>query len=194
MAILLNNPSNFRRQFGTLLTAEQYHRPLPNVATFPFKPPLQCTMESSNHGKVFIDSLVMALSEQLANNKNKDVSDMEDFDNDRSQSTMDSVEDPSLMNIYGHPIPTLLLHMKRTPNPHNEAQSSLLLPDNASLVTATGMATQIIIQLHITQEPTPVSTAEGDPIIPKTRSLAHHELEENRVVFVLFDIETSGEY
>ena len=32
------------------------------------------------------------------------------------------------------------------------------------------------------------------PTIPKTRSLAHHKFEANRVVFVSFDIETGGEY
>lgn len=41
--------------------------------------------------------------------------------------------------------------------------------------------------------PTNPNTAE-DPSIPKGRSIAHHEINKNKLVFVSFDIETGGEY
>ena len=44
------------------------------------------------------------------------------------------------------------------------------------------------------QGPNSLPTIEDDPTIPKTRSLAHHQFMDHKVVFVSFDIETGGEF
>ena len=50
------------------------------------------------------------------------------------------------------------------------------------------------ITLLAIKVPPPPPTIEDDPTIPKTRSLAHHQFMDHKVVFVSFDIETGGEF
>ena len=60
-------------------------------------------MVSPEHGEVFIDLLLASCAEQPRTTENDDVPDDEDFDDDRSDFTTESVDDPSLTDIYGLP-------------------------------------------------------------------------------------------
>ncbi len=60
-------------------------------------------MDSSEPGEVFIDSLLALRAEQPQTTENDDVPDEEDFEDDRSDFTTESVDDPSLTDIYGLP-------------------------------------------------------------------------------------------
>ena len=111
--------------------------------------------------------------------------DDEDFDDDRSQFTTDTVNDPLDTDIYG--LPELCPTDEEATVPahqhtYNEAQPSFPPSENALPAAAGGMAAQSILHPHVSPEPTPTPTAEDDPTIPKTWSLAHHKFEANRVV------------
>ena len=60
-------------------------------------------MVSPEPGEVFIESLLATPAEPLETTENDDVPDHEDFEDDRSNFTTESVDDPSLTDIYGLP-------------------------------------------------------------------------------------------
>ena len=102
-AFLLHATSNFRHPVDTISVHENHHRPLRNIATFPFKSPYWWRMESPDPREVFIESRTTTCPEQMWNTENDDVPDEEDFDDDCSQFTTATIDDLSPTDIYGLP-------------------------------------------------------------------------------------------
>ena len=154
-------------------------------------------MSDVNRGERFIESLLTNVSEQPVSCENEDIPDDEEFDDDKSCFTTESVDEDTLGDIYGHPeMSPTDDHVIEPTNlaTENSASHGTTSPPNIQLAASERIATESDNQPNNKQKPTPSPTAENDPTIPKTRSLAHHQFEANKVVFVSFDIETGGEY
>ena len=117
--------------------------------------------------------------------------DEEDFQDDGSEYTTRSIVEAALGDMYSHPnMPPIDDRSMESTNLQDYfgAIPGIHSPENIPAIP------QSIIQPNNAQQTIPSPTAEDDPTIPKSRSLAHHEFEANKVVFVSFDIETGGEY
>ena len=150
-------------------------------------------MSAPDDGELFIDSLLTSMSEQDSVGDNQDVPDEEDFDDDRNDFTTDRIDEAALGDEWGHPDmpPTDDRSIESTNSPdENSAIPGTSPIQNIPPPAAGGFAAQSILQPNNNSS----TTAEVDPTIRKTRSLAHHLFVANKVVFVSFDIETGGEY
>ena len=118
-------------------------------------------MECREPGKVFVDTLLNGPSDVSEIAENHDVPDEEDFKDDGSQFTTETVDDAMATNIYGNP---------ETP-PDNEDTAELANqidkptqnprtppPKIAIPAEAGGIVTQPILHPNNAQEPTPPST------------------------------------
>ena len=155
-------------------------------------------MEICEPGEVFIDTLLIGPSDaskiEENHDKNHDVPDKENFEDDGSHFTAETVEDITATDIYGNlagpPIDEDAAELKSqidepTQNPRNPP------PEIAIPADARGTVTQQILRPNNAQEPTPQSTSPNGTI-PKSRSLTHDKFKAKKVVFVSFDIETGG--
>ena len=154
-------------------------------------------MVSPEPGEVFMDSLIAARAEQPQTTKNDDVPDEEDFDDDRSDFTTESVDDPSLTDIYGLPELCPGNEQGVAPDiqpPENGAAGGFAENENSTIMAPPRMEAEGDDHPFVHQGPNSPPTVEDDPTIPKTRSLAHHQFMDHKVVFVSFDIETGGSF
>ena len=61
-----------------------------------------CTMEIRELGELFIDTLLIGPSDASEIEENHDVPDEEDFEDDRSHFTTETVDDATATDIYGN--------------------------------------------------------------------------------------------
>ena len=149
-------------------------------------------MEICEPGKVFIDTLLIGPSDASVIEKNHDIPDEEDFKDNGSHFTTETVDDAAVTDIYDNletpPINEDAAELKSQidepkQNPRNPP------PEIAIPADARGTVTQQILRPNNAQEPTPPSTSPNGTI-PKSRSLTHDKFKAKKVVFVSFDIET----
>ena len=153
-------------------------------------------MEIRGHGEVFIDTILIGPSDAFEIEENHDIPDEEDFEDDGSHFTTETVDDATATDIYGNlegpPIDEDASELEiqidePTPNPRNPP------PEIAIPADARETVTQQILQPNNAQETSSPSISPNGTI-PKSRSLAHNKFVAKKVVFVSFDIETGGEY
>jgi len=139
-------------------------------------------MASADVGKAFLEDLVAPCDPRAESSENCDIPAEEDFDDDASQFTTCTVNSASAEEICGN--------VESRPG-EEEGVAGL----DANSTSSTGEAAMAAISVPtipsrpetITQAP----TASG-PSIPKGRSMFHDTFEQNKVVFISFDIEPGG--
>ena len=115
-------------------------------------------MEESDPGEVFIDTLLTGPSDEPEFADNQDVPDDEDFDDDGSQFTTDTVDDAAATDIYGN--------LEMPPGDEDAAEPanqncehtqipSLPPPEIALPAEAGGIDAQPILHPNNAQEPPP---------------------------------------
>ena len=78
-------------------------------------------MAAVDPGEVFIEDLLLPLAEQQEITENLDVPDTDDFDDDASQFTTDTVEDITGEDVFGNVVPTQGdENKKEDPSNHDE--------------------------------------------------------------------------
>ena len=121
-----------------------------------------CTMEFPEPGEVFIDTLLIGPSDASEIEENHDVPNEEDFEDDGSHFTTETVDDATATDIYGNletpPIDEDAAELasqidEPTQNTRNPP------PEIAIPADARGTVTQQILHPNNAQEPTPPSTS-----------------------------------
>ena len=139
-------------------------------------------MENREPGEVFLDNLLIGVSDVSEIDENHDVPDEEDFEDDGSQFTTQTVEDITATDIYGNletpPIDEDMAELasqidKPTQNPRNPP------PGIAIPADARGTVTQQILQPKNAQETSSPSISPNGTI-PKSRSLTHYKFEAKK--------------
>ena len=151
-------------------------------------------MSLDDHGEVFLRDLTTVAPAEPDLTENHAVPDGEDFDDDASQFTLDSINSADATDIYGN--------LETGPDNEEAATVEIEATENGAVVVAPPpqnaldeINTDASINLVAAQEETTQTPDNiSDPTIPKGRSTAYHEFKKDKVVFLSFDIETGGEY
>jgi hypothetical protein len=157
-------------------------------------------MASADPGEVFIDDIVAGRIEIDENTENHDVPDNEDFDDDASCFTTGTVDSVNATDIYGN-IGTgpgdeggdnnTNQHSENEQIPQNLRPASPEIAMPRDLMQNNNASSPNDENQELIQQPASEDTASP---IPKGRSLAHFDFEQNNVVCVSFDTKTRGEF
>jgi hypothetical protein len=156
-------------------------------------------MSSEDAGEVFLDDLVASCDPRTESSENGDIPAEEDFDDDASQFMTCTINSASVEDIFGN--------VESQPageeegmegsywDDENEQISDNLPSFDANSTSRTGDVSMAPISVPTFPPPpetfTQAPNASG-PSIPKGGSMLHATFEQNKVVFISFDIETGG--
>ena len=155
-------------------------------------------MSSEDAGEVFLDDLVRSCDPRTESSENCDIPAEEDFDDDASQFTTCTINSASIEDIFGN--------VESRPgeedgmeggywDDENEQISDNLPSFDANSTSRTGDVSMAPISVPTIPPPpetfNQAPNASG-PSIPKGGSMLHSTFEQNKVVFISFDIETGG--
>ena len=157
-------------------------------------------MVSADPGEVFIDDIVAGRIEIDQNKENHDVPDNKDFDDDANYFTTGTVDSINATNVYGNNgmgpgdeggDNNTNQHSENDQNPQNLRPASPEIAVSRDLMQINNSSSPNDENQELIQQPASEDTASP---IPKGRSLAHFDFEQNNVVFVSFDTKTGGEF
>ena len=138
-------------------------------------------------GEQFLHDLATEQDEPPSDTDDLSVPDEEDFDDDGSHFSTETVDDPRATDIYGQPIPQPGDEDGVQP-PSKGAENDVIfdapLPQNSVNLDVRGNEAQPTILVQNASQTIQDPSSDTGPPIPTGRSIAHHQFQQKKVAFL----------